>query len=137
MTRLLAFILIAGLIVACKNEELLKGDGLYGKWEATSFASLESISYPKKEGYSPIITFMKDGKYELKLDVNSCNGSYLILARNIEITHPGCTKICCDSDFSKKFAAMLSRVSSFTIERNHNLYLYINDWGFIILDKIE
>ena len=137
MKNIIAFILIIGLIVSCKKENKLpEEDSLHGKWEVTLFASLESMGYPKKDDYNPVITFQTDGKYELKLDVNSCTGSYSTSGKNIEITHPGCTKICCDSKFSQKLTGMLSKVSYFTIE-NHHLNLHVDNWGFIGLEKID
>ena len=137
MAKLPVLILITLITVSCKRENLSVGNELNGKWEAIWYASLESMGYQKNEGYNPIIFFFKDGRYELVLDVNSCSGRYSTLGKNIQISHPGCTKICCDSDFSKKFAAMLSKVSSFTIEQNHDLYLHVDDWGFIILEKAD
>lgn len=120
------------------NETALSIEGIKGKWEAITFASLESVSYQKENNFNPIITFNEDGTYRLNLDRNSCGGSFTFSdQKNIEITVPGCTEICCDSDFSQKFANMLSKVSTFTINKDKTLLLHVDDWGFIILEKVK
>ncbi len=91
-------------------------------------------SIAKNNEYNPIIEFYKEGNYTLELDVNGCSGEFKLTGEGeIEITLAGCTKLCCDSDFSKKIQEMLSQVSSYSIERN-KLKLNITGWGWINLE---
>lgn len=116
-----------------ENEEQLASD-IYYTWEIVDFMSIESIYYGKPENSKILITFNKDGKYSLQLDVNSCGGSFKISNENkLEISGPGCTKMCCDSDFSNKIAIMLSQVETYTLEGN-TLKLNVTAWGWINLE---
>ena len=102
-------------IFSCDKNETEVRTGILGKWKATEFMSVESVAYPKKDGYNPVIEFNNDGTYYLKLDMNSCIGIFTLTDNSgISMTAPGCTKICCDSEFSKKFVefnSFLSRIS--------------------------
>lgn len=107
---------------------------MYGKWEVTGFMTVESMAYPTKNGFYPIIEFRDDGSYKLKLDVNSCLGNFALLENNqITLTVSGCTKMCCDSEFSNKLIQMLPQVESYQIESNI-LKLEVPDWGWINLE---
>ncbi len=122
----------------CRDEYNPDDTDLYGTWEAIHFISVESVHYSKTEDYNPQLSFIEDGSYGLGLDVNGCFGNYAVLDENrIEMTAPICTEICCDSDFSQKLAGMLSKVSRFEIHSPEVLYLFIDDWGFIKLEKTE
>jgi hypothetical protein len=128
-------LLVLFFFSACNDDETLMREKLYGTWEATTFISVESANYAKKDGYNPVITFKADGNYGLKLDMNSCGGSFRVTNYNqLNIDPPFCTKICCDSDFSQKIATILHEVSLFTFVRG-NLRLHIDGWGYIVLEK--
>ena len=121
-------------IFSCDKNETEVGTGILGKWKATKFMSVESVAYPKKDGYNPVIEFNNDGTYYLKLDMNSCIGIFTLTDNSgISMTAPGCTKICCDSEFSNKFVQMLSQVKSYQLE-NNNLKLEVPEWGWINLE---
>lgn len=125
------------LVGSCQDEGMAANNELYHTWEATGFISLESVAYPKMNNYSPRVTFTKDGKYSLKLDVNSCMGSFEKGENNsIRIQSAGCTRICCDSQFSVKMADMLSKVTSYTIEKN-KLQLHVPGWGYVECKLVE
>ncbi len=125
------------IVISCDKNGKDEICNIYGKWTVTDFISLESISYPKKDGFSPIIEIKTDGTYNLKLDVNRCFGSYMLLNKNgISFSEPGCTKICCDSQFSQKFAEMLVQVRTYQIEKN-SLKLEVPGWGWINLELYD
>lgn len=127
-----AFLLIV-FFVSCNKDNNEVADSIYYKWEVEYFMSAESLFYSKIDNYNPIIEFIKDGGFTLKLDANSCVGSFNLSDENsIEISSPGCTKICCDSDFSNKFSIMLSQVESYSINKNQ-LKLNVTGWGSINL----
>ena len=132
---LLSFML--ALLVSCKDEQLVAEDDLYHTWEARSFVSVESVAYPKNEGVAILLTFKKDGTYLLKLDVNTCSGSFETSDnKGITIDYPPCTEKCCDSDFSIKLTAMLPKVTSYHIE-NRSLQLRVPEWGAVHLELVE
>jgi hypothetical protein len=71
------------------------------------------------------------------LDVNSCAGRFEVDEEMlIELSFPGCTEACCDSPFSNKLAAILSKVTSYRIT-GENLYLNVPEWGDIKLELVE
>ena len=126
------------LLLACrdKDDECNKED-IIGKWEVTEMISVESVSYAKDNGYNPVIDFKTDQAVEIKLDVNSCFGSFQLQGNNaIEISDAGCTEICCDSDFSVKFVQMLPQVSSWSFDKNV-LQLHVSGWGWFELKQFS
>ena len=133
---MMSFLLIAFLYSCDKDENGGAGD-IYGKWEATAFISIESAGYPKNNNYNPVIEFKNDGRYSLKLDRNSCSGSFSLKGENnIDIYAAGCTKICCDSKFSQKFIAMLPQVINYSNEGN-KLKLNVSGWGWIEMKAVN
>jgi hypothetical protein len=52
---------------------------------------------------------------------------------NISISAEGCNKICCDSEFSKKIVAMLTQITSYSIEGN-KMKLIVSGCGSIELE---
>lgn len=99
--------------------------------------SVESVAYAKNENSPILLTFNKDGTYNLELDINSCGGSFEISNKNqISIESPSCTEVCCDSQFSNKLANTLSEVTSYSIE-DHTIQLNVPQWGFIEFELVE
>ncbi|MDP3443601.1 MAG: META domain-containing protein [Ignavibacteria bacterium] len=118
------------ILNSCKKDEKVNSI-LFSTWEAKSFMSLESVAYPKNENTPILLTFKKEGTYSLKLDINSCGGSF-ISGNNtrLEIESPACTEACCDSKFSEKLATMLSKVTTYEIDGSV-LKLHVPQWGYI------
>lgn len=110
---------------------------IYGKWEVEGFMSVESVAYSKDNNYTPVIEFYNDGTINIVLDVNLCFSDFeLGEESSMTISAGGCTKICCDSDFSKKFMEMLPQVSTYEIE-NDELKLKVSGWGWIQLKFVS
>jgi heat shock protein HslJ len=121
------------IIFSCAKDETVN-TSIHGKWVATDFMSIESVLYSKKNGFNPEIEFKNDGSYNLKLDMNSCMGNFVLSGSNsISISASGCTKMCCDSEFSNKFVQLLPQVESYQFE-NNKLKLEIPGWGWINLE---
>ena len=134
MKKSVIFIIFLLLFVSCKKDKNEVAGDIYNIWEAVEFMSLESMHYTKNDNYKPVIEFQTDNKFTIKLDENSCFGDFTLSDEDdIEIEAPGCTYICCDSEFSNKFSAMLSQVKSYSIEGN-KLKLNVPDWGWISLE---
>lgn len=133
-TKLLTLLIFLLTFASCsKNED--QNALLYQTWEAKDFMSIESAAYPKNENTKVLLTFTKSGIYNLKLDINSCGGSFSTSGESvITMESPACTEACCDSKFSEKLAGMLHRVESFEIKGN-SLSLHVPEWGFIQLEK--
>ncbi|WP_420574012.1 DUF6438 domain-containing protein [Kordia sp.] len=78
-----------------------------------------------KEGKSipvanEVTLFIKsDTEFLLKLDRNSCFGTYEITGKDgIKMLDLGCTKICCDSEFSLAVVNALSKVSKINLNKD-------------------
>lgn len=129
-TVIVFFLLVINVSCDEKHDEFV---GIINRWEVVDFMSIESVMYAKDKEFNPIIEFHENGSYSLQLDLNSCSGSFeLIREKGINITTAGCTKICCDSEFSRKFVLMLPQVTSYSIEGN-KMKLDISGWGWINL----
>ena len=126
------------LILGCKDKDAVcSNKDISGKWEVKEMMSLESVLYAKKNDYNPLIEFKTDGTYIIQLDVNTCCGGYIFDNENrIELTSAGCTKICCDSDFSTKFVQMLPEISSCSFDKS-TLKLRISGWGWYELKFVS
>ncbi len=99
--------------------------------------SIESVAYPKNENKAILLTFKKDGTYSLKLDINNCGGSFTSGKDNqLLIGSTACTEACCDSKFSEKLASMISRVTSYEVNRE-TLKLNVPQWGYIELKLVN
>ena len=125
------------VLISCQKDQVIADGDICHTWEAKTFISLESVAYPKNENTPILLTFKKDGTYLLKLDINSCGGTFKTSNGNqIEIEFPACTEACCDSQFSNKLASMLPEVVTYSIE-DHTLQLNVPQWGFIEFELVE
>jgi heat shock protein HslJ len=130
---LVLIILFSGLLFSCEKDKNEVIEDIYEEWKVIDFMSIESMLYAKNENYNPIIEFKRDSSFSLKLDVNNCFGSFEIKDGNkIVISSAGCTKICCDSDFSNKVAVMLPQVTTYSFD-DETLKLNVPGWGWISL----
>ncbi|MFY9153450.1 MAG: META domain-containing protein [Prolixibacteraceae bacterium] len=133
----LAFISLLFFLISCYKDHDSEVDSIFHTWEAKNFISIESVAYPKFEGHQILITFNPNGTYQLQLDVNQCLGTYQSgFNSQIGIGSAGCTKICCDSEFSIKLVEMLPKVGSFKIN-GKTLNLEVPNWGWIEFERIE
>jgi hypothetical protein len=125
------------LMSSCQKEIIIADNQLFHTWEAESFISVESSAYPKNEDKPILLTFKRDGTYNLKLDINSGGGTYNVSKdQMIDFGFPALTEACCDSQFSIKLAATLPKVTSYRME-GHYLYLNVPQWGDIKLRMVE
>lgn len=125
--------LVLFLFLGCDKEETKNDKALYNTWEIVDFISIESRAYAKKDGFNPKIEFKHNGSLSLRLDANGCFGSFKVLSENkIEILPIGCTKMCCDSDYSQKIAQMLSQVTTYKID-GKTMKLDVPGWGWLNL----
>lgn len=125
------------ILSSCGKEKFYRYNSeITGKWEVRDFISLESMAYEKNDDYNPVIEFKEEGIYNLTLDVNTCTGKYHFNENDeLEFAAVGCTKMCCDSPFSKKLTEMLPRITSYSIDKN-DLRLNVPGWGWITLKRI-
>ncbi len=131
---LLVILLIPG---SCHKDNTPATVTLFHTWEATEFISLQSVNFQKDKNNKILITFNESGTYQLKLDVNSCTSTFKSdVANVIDIGIPACTEACCDSEFSKKFTALLPSATSYDINGNI-LMLNVPNWGTIKLQLVQ
>ncbi len=135
--QILVLIVIIMIPGSCQKENTPVEYKIYNTWEAKEFISILSFNYPKDKDNKLLLTFKQGGTYQLKLDVNTCSGKFESNVANlIEVDFPACTEICCDSEFSNKFVALLPSVTSYTI-KGKILDLNVPNWGTIRLDLVE
>lgn len=125
------------ILNSCHEDQVSVASDICQTWEAKTLISLESVSYPKNEDKAILLIFRKDGTYSLKLDINSCGGTFASGKNGkLEIESPACTEACCDSKFSEKLATMLPAVTSYSIEGGE-LKLNVPGWGYIEFKLVQ
>jgi len=136
-TQTLSILILFFTLIACKKDGEDKVANLYQTWEAKTFMSVESVTYPKTEGKKILLTFDKSGVYQVQLDVNYCNGNFTQGDNGqLQIQSAGCSKACCDSKFSEKLIDTLPKVTAYQMEGN-TLKLTVPKWGYIQLELSE
>jgi len=134
--KTLAILLVVIATGSCQKDEEPVKNTLFHTWEVKEFITIHSNNYPKNEDVKTLVTFNQDYSYQLKLDVNTCSGKFESNADNLlNIDLPACTEACCDSEFSKKFAAVFPSVSSYEIKDN-TLLLYSPRFGAISCELV-
>lgn len=137
MAKIQFLVAVFTMLVACQKDQVVVDRTICHTWEAKTFISLESVAYPRNENTPILLTFKEDGTFSLRLDINSCGGTYKTGNGNkIEIQYPACTEACCDSQFSSKLASTLPKVTSYRLE-DQTLQLNVPQWGFIELELVE
>lgn len=85
-------------------------------WEIVKIKKLGDSDFISSSG-AFILNFIDQETYTLKLDVNSCFANYSQSSQgNIALESPGCTKICCDSDFALDVLSLLPKMDKYYFE---------------------
>lgn len=133
---IITVLFFAAVLCSC-NDIKNENPDIYGKWQIDNLLSLESLAYPKDNGFSPWIEFKESGSFQLKLDANTGIGSFTFIGDDsVHFSNVAVTKICCDSEFSKKFLLMLPQVTAFKFEEQ-TLELHVPSWGWFELTRIS
>lgn len=133
------FILVIIILIlgSCKKENAPADLTLYNTWEVKEFISILSVNYPKDPDNKILLIFQEGGIYQLKLDVNTCSGTFESNVENlINVGFPACTEACCDSQFSSKFATLFPSVTSYSI-KGKILDLNVPNWGTMRCELVE
>lgn len=86
------------------------------KWEVISVRTDNSL-IPQLAEESYVLELASDGSYNLSLDVNNCEGQYIVpIKGQINLEIPGCSKACCDSEFAEKLPGLISMVTEFYVK---------------------
>ena len=134
---ILSLILVFVNMESCKKDATPEDAKFYNTWEVKEFISILATDYPKDPNNKILITFNNTGTYQLKLDVNTCSGTFESNVANIiDVGFPACTEACCDSKFSNKFTDLLPSVTSYSID-GKVLLLNVPNWGTIKLALAE
>lgn len=135
--QILILLLIIMIPTSCQKDDDPANYTIYNTWEAKEFISILSVNYPKDKDNKILMTFTEGGTYQLKLDVNTCSGTFESNVENlIDVGFPACTEACCDSEFSNKFTSILPSVTSYSI-KGKILDLNAPNWGTIRLELVE
>lgn len=126
---LLIFIVL--LVLSCtKNDDLLQISTT--KWRVVKVKEQSESSYTKADK-DYIIDFVNDTLYTLSLDVNNCSGNYETINNGaVNINLPGCTKMCCDSNFAEELLQLLPKMTTYSQKRKQ---LILEGQGIIVLEQ--
>lgn len=110
--------------------------GIVRTWQIVSVHTVDSTDPNLQLEDNLTITFHDDQTYDLFLEVNKCQGNYSVWENDsIEISVSGCTKMCCDSEFSGKLLGLLPHTTTYRIDR-YRLLLYAEN-GFVKLENAQ
>lgn len=105
-------------------------------WRLASFND-DKIDYELYGERAFILRFNESKNYEFSLDVNSCVGSLQADDRgSIKFEMPGCTELCCDSEFAMQVANAFSKIQKYRILQLRNLVL-LGDNTKLLFDAAE
>ncbi|KAB8153139.1 META domain-containing protein [Kordia sp. TARA_039_SRF] len=83
-----------------------------------------------------ILTVTSESEFTLKLDANSCFGTYTITGEsNIQLGEMACTEMCCDSEFSRAVVSAMHKVSN--IKQHKKSVQLFSDDVQITFEKIK
>lgn len=105
-----ATLIILLVSFACKKSD--DQTSILQKWQVEGYLEhIDSVAqYPTSKIY---IEFKSDKTFNIQLDANNCSGKFNKEEKRLSIEDLACTEICCDSAFSLKLLALLSKVDSY------------------------
>ncbi|MFK7931934.1 MAG: META domain-containing protein [Saprospiraceae bacterium] len=114
MKKLLFFLPLLFLF-ACNGDDPMDVDNTktpiditLSDWRVLQVKNGDNVNDPAA---SYILKLDSDGMYSLRLDVNTCTGTYEVDLENKRISFDGgCTEACCDSDPALDIAEVLGKV---------------------------
>jgi hypothetical protein len=135
LKRIFSAFCFLGVMMSCQKIDGPAAD-IFKTWEVNNFVAVgETVT--NDEGASVRLTLSDDSGYDLDLGQNLCSGEILnITDKYLMLGDPGCTEICCDSPFAKRFAELIPAISMYKISGDI-LRLYVDDWGFIECKLVE
>ena len=96
---------------------------LSSTWRLERFNG-EVIDHDKYGQGAFILQFTNGNQYAFSLDVNACGGSLKTDNKGaITFEMPGCTEMCCDSEFAMQIINALPKVNKYRIPALQNLVL--------------
>jgi hypothetical protein len=135
--QILILIFILMIPGSCHKDDTPAVYTLYNTWEVKEFISLLPVNFPKNKDKKLLLTFNQGGTYQLKLDVNTCSGTFdSSIANLIDVGFPACTELCCDSEFSSKFSDIMPSITTYSIN-GKILDLNVPNWGTVRLNLVE
>jgi|GEM_PF-1060694 heat shock protein HslJ len=108
------------------------------RWKVTELrlANATNTLYPTK---AYVLEFRDEKSLSIKLDLNSCGGSYNTTKEGnaIKISPLACTKACCDSEFANNLAFSLSEMNQLRGSGNKLTLENSNQKSYIQLELVK
>lgn len=98
----ISFFLCGFILLACSASKTTSAsmNTLYKRWQLVSVTDKQT---GKKQNFADknlFVTFTKDNRLQFNLDVNSCEGKFVLSGKDEILMNPTdfvCTQACCDS----------------------------------------
>ncbi len=106
-------VFIVPLLISCSKD---KKHIVKNNWQVESVKvhADSSLTFPVN---TYILYFENSKRYHIKLDVNSCSAKVRFRGKNkVDFDAPGCTFICCDSNFAEKIAMLLKQIRKYDLK---------------------
>lgn len=123
-SKQIGWILIIFLFLGIGCEKKDMSEDLWGtEWKLDGFVRANGSWEPDVAPEKIQFKFLDSAEVHIQLPVNECGADVMILTESqIQLGAAVCTEICCDSQYSKDFMAILSQVASYYI-KDKQLYL--------------
>ncbi|MDF1573896.1 MAG: META domain-containing protein [Bacteroidales bacterium] len=131
--KILLFLLLSGLVGSSCQKEDIDMDLRENAWKVEKIRKSGQFTFTGTDS-NYILQFVSDETYNLRLDVNTCFGSYDIpeIGR-VEILAMACTKICCDSEFAEDLSLLLPKMTGYYARGDE---LHLEGEGKIVLLRL-
>jgi len=132
----LLFSMVLIFILSCTNDIEEPSNSIYGRWAVSEVSSVSAIFIEAPDEEIIILDIKSDNTLELFLSTNICNGFFTLTGDDeISFNIGGCTKKCCDSDFSLFLFNMIQSTYKYSFV-NDQLKLWTGS-GLIKLETID
>lgn len=122
------------LLFSCTKENISLTELQLGKWEVEKIKKANGSSFLKAEK-SYTLAFTSDSSIVVRLDKNSCEGTYQISSdENIRFSTLPCTYLCCDTEYATDFVSLIPFMTKYSKRGNQ---LILGGQGQIVLKRME
>ncbi|MCU4176921.1 hypothetical protein [Carboxylicivirga sp. N1Y90] len=139
LKKLIFLVSITLTLVSCETQDPLDNSHYFSNDWSISEVIAPSYPFDETNETNPILlSFNKQGQYELQLKEQTCNGSYEADAKgSVRFTRNNCSVSCCDSEWDYYIITLIKKASSYIQKDDSKFFLYIDESNYIILEASE
>lgn len=105
-------LIFMGCICLSSCKKSTNDPSLFQTWRVSSMLK-NGASIVQNASDTVLLTFNQDKNLGIKLEINSCGGTFSLVDKKLKISLVACTEACCDSDFSADMLYVLPNIDSY------------------------